>query len=149
MQIGKLAREERDMVLLMRQIRQEITTAPLALVPQDDVDDMALWQAQTEMGWKLMHEGIDDMIKKTGVCPRDICECREDDCTPATCQGFCMRFLTDDEVEQCRKRAKLHAVVETENYEKASDRERGSEDGRGSGGCGGYPEAGSLGGRPQ
>ena len=149
MQIGKLTREEREMVLLMRQIRQEMPTAPLALVPQDDVDDMALWQAQTEMGWKLMHRGIDDIIKKTGVCPRDICECREDDCTPEKCQGFCMRFLTAEEEEQCRKRAGLNAVVEKETLKKASDGERRADDGRGSGGCGGSPETGVLGGRAQ
>ena len=105
MQIGKLSREERDMVYMLRKVRGEYPDDKLAIVPQKDLDEELLWQAQTEMAWKLMHKGIDDMVKKTGVCPREICECREDDCTPEKCQGFCMRFLTDEEMEACEKRA--------------------------------------------
>lgn len=149
MQIGKLAREEREMVLMLRQVRQEYPTEKLAIVPQSDLDDELLWQAQTEMGWKLMHKGFDDMIKKTGVCPREICECREDDCTPETCQGFCMRFLTEEEEEQCRKRAKLHAVVEKEDAETTPDGDGRAADGRGAGGRGEQAARGSVGGRPQ
>lgn len=105
MQIGKLLKEERDMVITMRNIRAEYPTEKLAIVLQEEIDNERLWQAQNECAWKLMHKGFDDLIKKTGVCPREICECREEDCTPETCLGFCMRFLTEEELEACEKRA--------------------------------------------
>ena len=106
MQIGKISREEREMVILMRQIRAEIPEGNLAIVLQSELDGDRIWLAKRDYENQLMQVVIHNMIK--GKTPCEYCQeladgsCKGND---IGCKEWWLRFLTEDEEEQCRKRA--------------------------------------------
>lgn len=105
MQIGKLAREEREMVLLMRRIRQEYPTDRLAIVLQDELNFDRVWLAKRDYENQLMQQVILGMIG--GKSPCENCEDFKT-CTKEKkgCEDWWLRFLTKEEEEACEKRAK-------------------------------------------
>ena len=134
MQIGKISREEREMVLMMRQVREEYPEGKLAMVLEKELDD----------------DRIDGMIK--GKSPCEYCqELAEGSCKGSEfgCRNWWLRFLTDDEKEKCRKRAFGDAVVEEKASEEATDGDGRASDGRGIGGCGEQADGRALGGGSQ
>ena len=150
MQIGKISREEREMVLLMRQIRAEIPVGNLAIVLQDELDGNRLWLAQRDYENQLMQVVIDGMIK--GKTPCEYCEeLAEGSCKGSEfgCRNWWLRFLTDEEKEKCRKRAFGDEQGTKAVAEEASDGDGRDADGRATGEGSEQDALRGVGGRPQ
>lgn len=80
----------------------------LAIVHEDELLDSRHWLAQRDMENQLMQKCIADMITYENS-PCHYCEennlCKREQHGKRGCKEWWLRFLTDEELEQCAQRA--------------------------------------------
>jgi hypothetical protein len=91
----------------IRRVRKSGITEKLALVAEDEIVDNRQWLAQRDWENQLMQRCIAWMIEGRSPCwfCEECKECKRKEHMKKGCDGWFLRFLTDEEVRKCRARA--------------------------------------------
>lgn len=100
-------KEQQELAKELRSIRVTGDTRSYALISVDEIMESREWLAQRDYENQLMQKCISDMIG--GKTPCTYCEeykdCNKKQKDNRGCKGWWLRFLTEDELKACEKRA--------------------------------------------
>lgn len=118
---GKWSQEAKQVVRLIKKLRAEGNTEPLALVEEKELLDNRVWLAKRDYENQLMQRVIIGTTRYESICQscEDYEECKREQKDKRGCEEWWLRWLTEEEEKACVERASAPGTVREQEHEHA------------------------------
>ena len=118
---GKWSQEAKQVARLIKRLRAQGNTEPLALVEEKELLDNRIWLAKRDYENQLMQRVIIGTTKYESICQscEDHEECKREQKDKRGCEEWWLRWLTEEEEKACIARATATGAVREQEHEHA------------------------------